>query len=164
MTDDWMLYFDHICIFEKNIWMERYQLIDRSVTALPKDLPMPPTTNLSFLFAECYNLQDISALSNWDVSEVENMCYMFHNCRCLRDLSPLSDWDVSNVTNMYEMFSYCISLDKWDVSVISRWNISRVKYMSSMFNNCPELQYIASPYDRRVNGIDDPRCFFKTYQ
>lgn len=81
-----------------------YYYIDRSVVSLPANLPMPPTDDFSSLFYNCWRLQDITALSSWDTSNVTDMSYMFLGCLSLRDISALANWNVSNVRNMTHLF------------------------------------------------------------
>lgn len=95
----------------------------------------------SYLFADCYNLRDISGLSNVNVSRVENMQNMFYNYQYadgnsfrydfITTLEPLSSWDVSNVTNMSQMF-YGRNRIK-NLSGLESWDTSNVTNMSSMF-------------------------------
>ena len=62
---------------------------------------------MTHLFGECVSLQDISALANWDTSNVTNMDFMFIDCKELRDVTALSSWDTSKVTDMSCMFYGC---------------------------------------------------------
>lgn len=65
---------------------------------------------MSLTFGNCTSLTDISALANWDVSNVTCMNAMFYNCTSLSDISPLSNWDVSMVLDTYGMFMGCTLL------------------------------------------------------
>jgi hypothetical protein len=44
---------------------------------------------------------------------VKNMERMFYECSGLADATALSDWDVSNLENREEMFEKCESLKKY---------------------------------------------------
>ena len=59
------------------------------------------------MFYECDQLKDISALANWNVSNVERMVCMFIGCNQLEDISALANWNVSNVKDMHDMFYNC---------------------------------------------------------
>ena len=89
-----------------------YRYKDKSVVTLPSDLPQPPITSMRWLFSPCCSLRNITALANWDVSNVTDMSCMFTNCHKLRDITILSNWDTSKVTNAINMFYDCyMSMD-----------------------------------------------------
>ena len=54
---------------------------------------------MASLFHNCKKLSDISALKNWDTSNVTDMHNMFYYCD-LKDISPITDWDTKNVREM----------------------------------------------------------------
>lgn len=56
------------------------------------------------MFYKCSNLTNISALSNWNTSNVTNMQYMFNSFGSLTDSSPINDWNISSSTNFTKMF------------------------------------------------------------
>ena len=107
-------------------------LISAKFTGIRKDV-----TDMSRMFHDCKSLEDISSLSEWDVSNVKNMKGMFAACRSLVSVSALSEWDVSNVKNMKDMFCACYSLE--DISSLSEWDVSNVKNMKGMFSGCWHL-------------------------
>ncbi len=88
--------------------------------------------NMQALFAQTTNLEDISALSNWDTSKVTNMSQMFYNSG-ISDLTSLSNWNTKNVGTMYNMFN--ISNNLIDINVLSNWDVSKVTNMQGMFSN-----------------------------
>ena len=91
-------------------------------------------TSFRFLkefFWGCATLSDISPLSSWDTSKVTNMGWMLNECSSLHDLTPLASWDVSNVSNMEGMFTLCNSVS--DLRPLSKWNVSKVKNAVRMF-------------------------------
>lgn len=114
----------------------RYQYIDTSVTVLPKGLPMPPT-DYHISFSGCHKLVDISALVDWDTSNVTTLEGLFNHCYELADITPLAAWDTSNVTDMSYMFNCCHKLS--DVTPLYRWNIVNVRKMRYIFNGCYSL-------------------------
>lgn len=93
--------------------------------------------NLTNMFSNCNNLSDISALSEWDVSNVTDMKSMFYYCRNLSDISALENWDISNVTDMSDMFDYCNSIT--DISALENWDTSNVTNMAGLFADCSSL-------------------------
>ncbi len=91
----------------------------------------------SFMFYYLYNLGDLSALSNWDASNVTNMEYMFfytgYNVTTF-SLGDLSGWDTANVTNMSALFYLAgRSATTWSVGDLSSWNTANVTDMSGTF-------------------------------
>ncbi|MGN1270270.1 MAG: BspA family leucine-rich repeat surface protein [Clostridia bacterium] len=79
-------------------------------------------------------INDLTALSDWNVSNVTDMSYLFYGCD-ITNLSALSNWDVSNVTNMQNMFYGCSKLT--DASGINDWNIVNVINFGYMFYSTP---------------------------
>ena len=94
-------------------------------------------TDMSKMFYGCESLEDVSGLSDLDVSNVTNMEAMFLHCSSLEDVLGLSEWDVSNVENMKKMFAHCYSLV--DVSGLGKWDVSKVWNMKDMFKDCESL-------------------------
>ena len=101
------------------------------------NLDVSNVTIMEYMFAYCKSLVDVSALSKWDVSNVRNMEVMFMSCKSLVNVSGLSKWDVSNVRTMWGMFMHCNSLV--NVSGLSKWDVSNVKNMEYMFKDCNSL-------------------------
>ena len=130
-----------------------YRYKDMKVVKLPDNLPMPPITNMREMFSSCTQLQDITALANWDVSKVTNTGFMFASCVQLQDISPLTKWDVSSVTNMRHMFANCAKLQ--DVTALANWDVSKVTSIHKMFLGCKLLrktdipETISSKYDHQ---------------
>lgn len=109
--------------------------------------------NSGALFLYNKSLTDISAISNWDISNVTNMEYLFNYCTHLTDLSPISNWDMSGVTNINSMFQGCTSLT--DLSPISGWNVSNVTSMRSMFSDCTSLTDLSPLSGWDISGVTD---------
>lgn len=83
-------------------------------------------TYLSGLFENCYSVNTINKINEWDVSGVTQMRFTFSNSNFDDDIS---NWDVSNVTNMIGMFESTYQFNR----DISGWNVSNVTSMSTMF-------------------------------
>ena len=143
------------CDYEPAEW---YVYKDKSVTTLPANLPMPPTNTFYLMFRKCEELEDITALANWDVSNVKNMRSMFSSCYQLRDITPLANWDVSSVEDMCGMFSCCSRLK--DITPLANWNVSNVKNMSYMFHEIVQLQDFTALANWDVSKVEDMRWMF----
>ena len=90
--------------------------------------------NMSKLFLLKNNISDIS---NWDVSNVTDMFAMFSTASSFNQ--DISGWDVSKVTDMSEMF------DKTSFNQpIGNWNVSNVTNMRFMFYKTPFNQDISN--------------------
>lgn len=137
---------------------ECYTYKDKDVVSLPTNLPMPLMKNFRRLFAKCSKLQDITALSNWDVSEVFNMDSMFYCCHQLKDITALSTWNVSNVTNMSSMFNCCWNIQ--DITALSKWNVSNVINMFGMFSECYQLKDISALANWHISDSTNTRDIF----
>ena len=109
------------------------------------------TTHMEYIFNYCTSLADLSPISNWDMSGVTNTNSMFQGCTSLTNLSPLSGWDVSNVTYMGDMFASCKSLT--DLSPLSGWNVSSVTEMNNMFSHCTSLTNLSPLSNWDVSGV-----------
>jgi len=115
-----------------------------------EDIDYSHLTDMSYLFEECYQLEEIpyintSHVTNMegmfkgcrnfngevnflDVSKVTNMKLMFSECRKFNQ--PLTDWNVSNVVNMNRMFDLCTSFNQ----PLDTWEVDNVLDMGGMFN------------------------------
>ena len=87
--------------------------------------------DFAYLFDGCSKLVDISALSNWNVSNARDMRYMFART-AIGDVNGLSAWDTARVTYMADMFYLCKQLS--DISGLAKWNTAKVQMFESMFN------------------------------
>jgi surface protein len=114
--------------------------------------------NMSYMFSECKQLQNITALANWDVSSVENMSGMFQCCERLQYINALANWDMSNVKYTHYMFTVCRQLK--DISALANWDVSNVKNMSNMFQCCERLQYINALANWDVSKVENMNGMF----
>ena len=110
---------------DKNIY---FIPIKRDGTSL---IDTSQVTNMSSMFSDCNNLDEIPLL---DTSNVTNMMAMLQNCFGLTAISQL---DTSQVTNTSHMFQNCTSL-----TTIPLLNTSSVTDMQFMFDGCTNLQTI----------------------
>lgn len=82
--------------------------------------------NIKNLFAYNYDLVNIDALQNWDVSKVANLFGFLSNTG-IESVSALSTWDTSSVTDLSEAFretklKNLDGLQQWDVSHVQAFN------------------------------------------
>lgn len=83
-------------------------------------------------------LDDISALSTWDVSNVTNMVNMFR-FTTVGNLKPLTNWEVSKVIDFGGMFDSCSLLV--DTLPLNSWNTISATNMESMFQGTKIEQF-----------------------
>lgn len=103
------------------------------------------------VFYDCESLTDISALKDWNTSNVTNTDHMFYDCKSLTDISSLKDWDTENVENMKEMFDGCAALT--DISPLKNWSTAKLTDTSRMFAGCDKLKFAdLSNWDLSSNG------------
>ena len=57
-----------------------------------------------YMFSNLQALSDIDELANFNTSKVTDMAFLFQNCIEIQDLSPISDWDVSCVQRLKQTF------------------------------------------------------------
>lgn len=88
-------------------------------TTVPDVYDFNGVTDMSYMFADCGNLQTIPAI---DTSEVTDMSNMFYYC----GVKSIPYMDTRKVTTMNRMFSYCgiASLPEFDCSSLT--NIERL--------------------------------------
>lgn len=114
-------------------------------------------TKFTSLFAGDNSLVDISAVENWDTSNVEEITELtpYTSINSLKPLAKwntskvtdldrafanfegttlegLENWDVSNVTNMRQIFDHAENLT--DASAIANWDVSKVTDISHGFS------------------------------
>ena len=105
-----------------------------------RDIDVSKTTTLFAAFYDCPSIQNVEALSSWDVSNVRNMGWLFGiqdvvtNAGyqgSLNDLTGLKNWDVSNVQTMNQIFINIGSLTSLDG--LEDWKTLSLTNMSCMF-------------------------------
>ena len=100
-----------------------------------KDWDFRFTNSLGSMFSACRSLREVD-VSGWNVSYATNLSSMFANCYSLKSLD-LSDWNPANSTTFASMFSYCHSLRS--IGDISEWDTAKVTTMALMFQDCLSL-------------------------
>ena len=109
--------------------------------------------SLNSLFKGCTSLYKISALKNWNVSEVTDFSYLFNGCTSLNNISSLKNWDVSKGINFNSLFEDCCSIS--DFSSLTDWNVSNGIYFNSLFNNCKLLSNVSALKNWNINNGRD---------
>ncbi len=85
------------------------------------------------------SLSDITPLSKWDTGSLEFAGFLFEDDSALADISALANWNTSNVIDMRSLFSNARSLR--DALALRNWNTSNVTDMSYMFSCCISMQF-----------------------
>lgn len=131
-----------------NLFYDCSDLTD--LTALA-DWDVSNVTSMDFMFSYCSSLTDLAALANWNVSNATGMHIMFGGCSSLTDLTGLKDWNVSNVMDMGNMFYDCSGLT--DITALRSWNVSNVTNMNSMFEGCSGLTDLTALRSWNVSNV-----------
>ncbi len=122
-----------------------------NITSL-KEWNISNVVDISYLFDECHNLNDLSPISNWNVANITNMIAMFRNTK-ISDLSPLSNWNVSKVTTMLELFRNCTNLK--NLNGLEKWNTESVTKMGGMFLDCTNLENIDAINNWNISNVNN---------
>lgn len=92
------------------------------------------------IFSNCYSLQRITGISNWDMSNYNySLSQTFENDYCLKELD-ISNW-CPHPTTMYQVFYQCRSLEEID---LTGWNWENMTgtALSGTFAYCHSLKSI----------------------
>ncbi|RYU95910.1 BspA family leucine-rich repeat surface protein [Emticicia agri] len=94
------------------------------------DIPdLSGVTDMSFMFANCVNLNGPANIGSWNTSTVTNMSFMFY--RTFAFNQNIGSWNTSTVTNMAYMLQSAFAFNQ----NIGAWNTSGVTNMTNMFYN-----------------------------
>ena len=93
--------------------------------------------DLSYMFAECHELNYIVGLENLMNESVTNYSNFFLNCSSLKIINNLKECNMESVTDMNSMFRGCTKLE--NILGISKWKTNKVTNMASMFYACENL-------------------------
>lgn len=104
------------------------------------DLNVLNLDNTSYMFGNCYNINDGISLNT---SEVKDMSGMFFYCTNLNSslYTNIANYNTDNVTNMSALYRLCTNL-----KLVPNHNTSKVIDMSHMFGGCINLTNIPT-YD-----------------
>lgn len=116
------------------------------------------TNSLGSMFSACRSLKEVD-VSGWKVDTITNLSFMFANCWSLRELD-LSDWNPENCTTLASMFTECHSLRT--VGNLSGWDTGKVTTLASMFNACLSLEEIEGLEDWDVSKVTTTASMFSS--
>ena len=140
--------------------------------------------NMSRMFSECRELNNISGIEKLITNDVVDMSSMFYSCIAFFPIFPdISNWNTKNVKDISRMFSGCKALpnlDKWNLSSVenmsylfaknsvitnipflSKWkNIKSVTNMSFLFSECSNLKMIPDLSNWNVSSVFDMSSLF----
>ena len=125
-----------------------------------KDWDFRFANSLAGTFSACRNLREVD-ISGWNVSYTTNLSSMFTNCWSLKELD-LSGWNPQNCTTLASMFQYCYSLRS--VGDISGWDVSKVTTLASMFASCWTLEECPDINDWDVSRVTTTTSMFSECQ
>lgn len=92
------------------------------------------------IFADCYKLQRITGISNWNMSGYNySLAYSFENDFCLQEID-ISNWR-AHPTTMYYAFLNCRTLEEIDLTGWS-WENMTGTALSATFQSCHSLKTI----------------------
>lgn len=111
---------------------------------------------MASMFQNCESLRKID-LSTFDTSKVENMYSMFYGCESLEELN-ISNWNTKNVTNMYDLFNGCSKIKTLD---LSHFNTENVTNMESIFQDCEKLNKLNISNWNTTNVVDNVNMFYQ---
>jgi surface protein len=94
------------------------------------DLPdLSNANSLSYMFANCINLNGPANINNWDISNVTNLSFIFYQATNFNQSIGL--WNTQNVIDMTSMFEHAYKFNQ----PIGSWNTQSVTSMYNMFNS-----------------------------
>lgn len=86
----------------------------------------------------CYSLERITGITNWQFNLTNSIGNMFGNCRSLKELD-VSGWKTDTITSFSGIFSYCYSLETIN---LTGWSADNCTNLSSLFQGCWSLKQI----------------------
>ena len=100
------------------------------LTAL-RNWDMSNVTDMRAMF-QYNNLKSLNGLENWNISSAQSLHATFHGNGELSDISALKNWNTTNVESLQGLFSYT---SVSDISPIYNWNVSKVKSIQGFLGN-----------------------------
>lgn len=94
-------------------------------------------TNITNMFAYCYNLMNCSNCSTWDISNIKSTYNLFSSCYNLTNITSITSWNGANITNVSGMFYRCNKLSNESIDSIVNFllNCPNVIYKTLKINN-----------------------------
>ena len=103
-------------------------------------------TNASHCFQKCLKLTTVPDLFNGAQTSLSDLNYMFQGCQNMTTID-LSSWKFGQVTNMQGMFSGCYKVQTIDITGIDTSKMESTSNMSYMFSSCSNLIRIRGAID-----------------
>ncbi|RFS17092.1 BspA family leucine-rich repeat surface protein [Emticicia sp. C21] len=104
------------------------------------DIPdLSGVTNMSFMFANCTNLNGPTNIGTWNTAAVTNMSNLFYGAFAFNQ--NIGTWNTAAVTNMSYMFRQASAFNQ----NIGAWNTAAVTNMSYMF-------FLASAFNQDIGA------------
>ncbi|MDR2238204.1 MAG: BspA family leucine-rich repeat surface protein [Chryseobacterium sp.] len=118
----------------------------RALDVTATDIPdLSNATNMSYMFANCFNLTGNPTINNWDISHITSLVGTFSGCFLFNQ--PIGGWDTSNVTMMEVMFMLAMKFNQ----PIGNWNTSKVVTTTAMFQNAQTFNQPVGNWDMSKN-------------
>ena len=106
------------------------KVLDIPATDIPN---LSTVTDMSNMFAGCYNFIGNPTINNWDISNVTTLLGTFSGCFVFNQ--PVGNWNTSNVLYMGITFSVAKLFNQ----PLENWNTSKVLTMTAMFDGAKEF-------------------------
>ena len=100
---------------------------------------------------------DLTAFENWDVSNVTGMGAIFGENSNLASLHGLEHWNISKVTTLNNAFWSCSNLT--DISALENWDTSSLTNLDSAFRGCTKLSSLHGLENWDVSNVTDMQRF-----
>jgi len=107
-------------------------------------------TDTNHMFNECYDLKDLTILSNLDMSNVKNSSYMFRKCISLTTIPSL---DISNVKDGSYMFYDCPVLNVPYLDTSNITNMNGMFGFSTVYNSEMSVPLVDASKVEYINGV-----------
>jgi len=108
-------------------------------------------TNMGHVFDGNENLTDATAISGWDVSNVQSLEYAFYNSQ-LADTNAFASWNVASLKNIKWIFARCESLVSLDG--LLTWD-AELEEIKEAFGACDSLADISGARNLDVHLVTD---------
>ena len=88
-------------------------------------------SDIGWAFSSMTSLTDISGLSGWNTTNVNSLSYTFFGCSKLVNIDALSNWNTENVSRIDEVFH---ASGITNVDALASWNVEKVTNMAAAFS------------------------------
>lgn len=109
------------------------------------------------VFGGCSSLSDISAVTGWDVSNVE-VIYHFGYYSDISSLEALTNWKTPRLTSLYAFLQHAESLTS--LHGLENIDVSNVKDMSYICDMCVSLSDISALANWNTDNVETISCGF----